>query len=70
MARYKFSVGETVDFVPGAGDANIPYGKYKVQRQLPTEYREPQYRVKNLADGHERVVTESRLASRVAVLGS
>lgn len=70
MAQYKFAVGETVDFVPGAGDTNVPYGKYKVQRQMPSENRELQYRVKHATDGHERVLSESRLIARAGILGS
>jgi len=70
MVQYKFKVGETVDFLPGASDANIPYGKYKIQRQMPSENRELQYRVKHVTDGHERVISESRLISRSGVLGS
>ena len=70
MALYKFAFGETVDFVPGAGDTNVPYGKYKIQRQMPSENRELQYRVKHVTDGHERVLSESRMISRGGVLGS
>ena len=70
MAQYKFTVGQVVDFVPGAGDTNVPYGKYKVLRQMPSENRELQYRVKHATDGHERVLSESRLVARLGVLGS
>ena len=69
MANYKFAVGQVVDFVPGAGDTNVPYGKYKIQRQMPSENRELQYRVKHATDGHERVLSESRLILRIGALG-
>jgi hypothetical protein len=38
-----------------------------VQRQLPSETRDMQYRVKHVLDGHERVVRESQLAVDNAV---
>lgn len=70
MAQYKFAVGQVVDFVPGAGDTNVPYGKYKIQRQMPSENRELQYRVKHATDGHERVLSESKMVARSGILGS
>jgi hypothetical protein len=69
MQQHKFAVGQTVDFLPGAGDTNVPRGKYKIQRLLPSETRDLQYRVKHTADGHERVVAESRLTARQGILG-
>jgi hypothetical protein len=63
MARHKFTVGEVVDFLPGTRDTNIPRGRYKIERLLPSETRDLQYRVKHVVDGHERVVLESQLAS-------
>ena len=64
MTLHKYAVGQTVDFRPGPRDPNAPTGKYKVQRLLPSETRDPQYRVKHAADGHERVVVESQLTAR------
>jgi hypothetical protein len=69
MSPHKFVVGEMVDFLPGPGDANVPRGKYRIQRLQPSETREPQYRVKHAVDGHERVVSESNLAARNSHLG-
>jgi hypothetical protein len=63
MARHKFTVGQTVDFVPGARDGNVPRGRYKVQRLLPSDGREFQYRVKHSVDGHERVLAEGQLTA-------
>ena len=37
MQHHKFAVGQMVDFLPGPGDTNVPRGKYKVQRLLPSE---------------------------------
>jgi hypothetical protein len=68
MQQHKFAVGQMVEFLPGPGDTNVPRGKYKVQRLLPSETRDLQYRVKHAADGHERVVAESRLTARQGIL--
>jgi hypothetical protein len=64
MSSHKFAIGQVVDFLPGPGDANVPRGKYRIQRLQPSETRDPQYRVKHAVDGHERVVAESNLAAR------
>ena len=61
--HHKFAVGQTVVFLPGSLDRNIPRGSYRIERQLPSETRDLQYRVKHAGDGHERVVLESQLAS-------
>jgi hypothetical protein len=63
MTLHKFAVGQTVDLRPSPGERNIPSGRYKIQRQLPSETRDLQYRVKHAVDGHERVVLESQIVS-------
>jgi len=70
MPRHKFAVGQVVDFVPGPVDGNVPRGKYSIQRQMPSETKDLQYRVKHAPDGHERVVLESQLVARLGILGS
>jgi hypothetical protein len=65
MARHKYQIGQVVDFMPSARDGNVPRGRYKIQRLLPSETRDLQYRVKHTVDGHERVVVESQLAAGV-----
>ena len=69
MNQHKFTVGQMVDFLPGPGDGNVPPGKYKIQRLLPSETTDKQYRVKHAVDGHERVVPESKLVARHGILG-
>ena len=64
MTQHKFAVGQTVELRSTPGERNIPAGRYKVQRQLPSETRDLQYRVKHATDGHERVVLESQILSR------
>jgi hypothetical protein len=63
MSSHKFTVGQTVELLPGSRDGGIPRGRYKVQRLLPAEHREFQYRVKHTVDGHERVVLEGQLTA-------
>lgn len=63
MRAHSFSVGQNVEFVPGAFDGNIPRGAYTVVRLLPNDAVDREYRVKHLRDGHERVVRESQLRS-------
>ena len=62
MPLHKFAIGNLVDFLPGPLDRNVPRGKYKIERLLPSETRDLQYRVKHAVDGHERVVSESQLS--------
>jgi len=69
MRRHKFTVGQVVDFLPGAADGNVPRGKYTIQRLMPGESTGLQYRVKYAPDGHERVVPESQLVARQGILG-
>ncbi len=61
MQVHKFQVGETRHFTPSAYDRAKPRGLYEIVRLLPAEGGGHQYRVKSVADGHERVVAESQL---------
>jgi hypothetical protein len=61
MAFHKFKVGQTVEFV-GAGSTLKPLGSFKILRLMPSERGLLQYRIKSVADGHERMVTESELS--------
>ena len=67
MLNHKFRVGQVVDFFPGRGTDHRSKGRYTIVRLLPIEYA-PQYRIKNNADGQERMVQESELGSREANL--
>lgn len=62
MSRHKFNVGQEVSFLPSSMDFNVPRGTYRIVRQLPLESVGFQYRVKNVSDGHERIIRESQLA--------
>jgi hypothetical protein len=61
MALHRFTVGQRVEFVPGRFDGNVPRGAYTVLRLLPNDGADREYRVRNCADGHERVLRESQL---------
>jgi len=66
MPRHKFTVGQEVGFLPSAMDFNVPRGTYRIVRQLPLEAGGFQYRVKTVADGHERLISERQLAPGVS----
>ena len=57
----RFKVGQTVHLMPNRLERHVPAGAYTIQRALPDEGRDLQYRVKNVQDGHERVVSEAQL---------
>jgi hypothetical protein len=61
MPPHGFSIGQSVELVPGKLDGNIPRGTYTVLRLLPNDASDREYRVKNIRDGHERVVRESQI---------
>jgi hypothetical protein len=61
MAAHSFTIGQSVDLVPGRFDGNVPRGLYTVQRLLPNDGADREYRVRSTRDGHERVVRESQL---------
>ena len=66
MKTHKFAIGQTVRFSPGRQSSARPGGSYRIVRLLPSEADDYQYRVKSIADGHERVVKESQLSWRTA----
>ncbi|GGF11460.1 hypothetical protein GCM10011611_16410 [Aliidongia dinghuensis] len=58
---HKFRAGQTVQFTPSLFDRAAKRGQYRVVCGLPAEGNDNQYRIKNVIDGHERVVRESQL---------
>ncbi|NGM19004.1 hypothetical protein G3576_03185 [Roseomonas stagni] len=66
MARHTFTVGQTIEFVPGRYDGSAPAGTYTIVRQLPNDQMDREYRVKHSRDGHERIVRESQMRGRNA----
>ncbi|CAA9228406.1 MAG: hypothetical protein AVDCRST_MAG04-1003 [uncultured Acetobacteraceae bacterium] len=61
MPLHSFVVGQTIEFEPGKFDGTAARGTYTVIRLLPNDGTDREYRVKNVRDGHERVVRESQL---------
>lgn len=57
VREHKYQVSQVVDFTPGT----VSLGLYEIVRQLPPQGPENQYRVRNVRDGHERVVRENQL---------
>lgn len=61
MDPHKFSIGQTVEFLPTLADGNVPRGAYKVTRTMPGDDLDRTYGVRSVVDGHERVVREKQL---------
>ena len=61
MSAHKFAIGQTVRFSPDRNQEGTSRGSFKIVRLLPAERGNPQYRIRSLRDGHERVVVESDL---------
>jgi hypothetical protein len=61
---HKFSVGQVLQFQPGAGESKLAAGSYEVVRLLPDSGQGFQYRVRSSASGQERVVRESQIEGR------
>jgi hypothetical protein len=61
MHEHKFKVGQSVSFTSGPFGRGGANGVYTVTHLLPPEGDDNQYRIKNAAEPHERVVKESQL---------
>jgi hypothetical protein len=62
MASNKFKIGETVLYRPVNHRKGGPPGAYEITRFLKhPENSEPEYRTRNLNEGHERDAKESEL---------
>lgn len=58
---HRFRAGQQVELIPGTMDGALPRGLFTVLRTLPNDQMDREYRVRHLADGHERVVRESQM---------
>jgi hypothetical protein len=64
MKVARFEIGQCVKFAPSEAWArNEPDGTFEIIRCLPFEGIAFEYRLKSVADGHERVAREGRLMS-------
>ena len=61
MPLHGFALGQVLEFNPGKFDGTGARGMYTVVSLLPNDGSDREYRVKNVRDGHERVVRESQL---------
>ena len=57
---HKFRIGQTVDLVPSLS-RSAARGHYEIVSLRPADGGNPQYRIKNRSESHERVVSESDL---------
>jgi len=57
---HKFRAGQTVTLLPNRYGSNRN-GSFEVTRLLPEEHGINHYRLKSVADGHERVAAEDEL---------
>lgn len=58
---HKFKLGQSVELVHGEQRLK-PLGRFEIVRIMPTEHGYRQYRIRSLADGHERMAMEVELA--------
>jgi hypothetical protein len=66
---HKFHAGQTVEFSPDPGVDRGSRGRYTIISLLPLDERgTPQYRLKNAADGHERIAQETQLGPRQSII--
>ena len=61
VQSHKFAIGQNVVMKQSAVH-RPPTDAFEIIRLLPADYRIPQYRIRSLRDGHERVVVETDLA--------
>lgn len=61
MGTHKYKVGQKVMLVRGRSSGPTDPGRFEIVRTLPESGGTYQYRVRSLADGHERVVVEPEL---------
>ncbi len=66
MARHIYTIGQSIEFLPGRFDGAAQPGTYTIVRQLPNDSNDREYRVKCVRDGHERIVRESQMRGRNA----
>jgi hypothetical protein len=57
---HKFRIGQSVDLIPSTF-RSAASGHYEIISLRPAEGGNPQYRVRNKSESHERVVAESDL---------
>ncbi len=66
MTSRKFKVGQRVSLAQAQGR---PRDTFEIVRVLPFEYGSHHYRIKSVADGHERVAGEGELIGALSSSG-
>ena len=61
MAKHKFAVGDRVKLLSDKNNMHVSPGIYTIVRVMPVTNQGLQYRAKNMADDHERVLDENEL---------
>jgi hypothetical protein len=61
QGAHRFQAGQTVTLLPNRYGSNRN-GSFEVTRLLPAEHGINHYRLKSVADGHERVAAEDELS--------
>lgn len=67
MIRHKFHIGQLVHFSQRGLGRSQPHGDFRIERLLPREGIELQYRIKSTLDGRERVVIEAELSDQMMI---
>lgn len=67
MGTPKYQAGQIVYFDAAAMKRGAPGGAHRVERHLPPDLGQHQYRVKAVGTGHERVAGEGQLSTRITV---
>ena len=66
---HKFSIGQIVELAPRHLRSSAP-GPYEIRHLMPASDRDPAdpcYRIKSVAEKHERIAPESELTLSVSV---
>jgi hypothetical protein len=66
MTARKFKVGQRVTFVQTRGRSD---NTFEIVRVLPFEYGSYHYRIRSVADGHERAAGEGELVGEISIVG-
>ena len=69
--EHKFAVGQIVELTPNVLRA-AALGEYEIMQMMPApdvKSASPRYRIKSLAEIHERIVAESEISLRIAASG-
>lgn len=67
MGAPQYHVGQIIHFTASEVKRGAPGGTHRVERLLPPDGGEHQYRVKAVDTGRERIVRESQIGGRMAV---